>query len=212
MPRRPMLRAAAAVLVATVALVAALALAACAGSPQSSPSSSSLLSVPTVALDSPQGGFSISYPADFVKVEPSVDPTTDAGLVYQVLLADPTGAKSGGSALDVLGVTVRRMSKAAAQGDLARHKVQFEAMAAQLIGKLPGLKLVAPFSLTKLGGQAALRTAYVYKAGGADVAAVAYLMPAGERVYWVTGQASKGTWPTSGRVIGASLATFSLKH
>ena len=169
-----------------------------------SPSSSGRVAV----LSSPQGGFSIKYPASFLKVEPDV--TGEPGLIYQVLLADRSGAQSGGSALDVLGVMVRQMSKPAGPGDLKKHQREFEVMARQLIGAPAGLKL-SPFRVSKLGGQPALKTEYIYKVSGTDVASVAYLVPVGKRAYWVTGQASRATWNTTGRLIGASMQTFELK-
>jgi hypothetical protein len=195
---------------AAVALTAILVLSAC-GSAAQPASSTSPSGTQAALLDSSQGGFTIKYPASFVKIEPSASPGADPSLVYQVFLADPTGAKSGDAALDGLSVTVRRMSKTAKPGDVRRYKSQFEAMAAELIGRPDELKRSAPFALVPFGGQTALRTTYLYKVNGTAVAAVAYLVPVGKRVYWVTGQASQGTWSTSGRGIGASLATFSLK-
>ena len=126
-----------------------------------------------------QGGFSLKYPATYVKIEPTPDPASDPGLIYQVYLADPTGARSGSRALDVLGVAVRRLSRTARPGDLRKHRSEFEAIAAQLIGKPAALRMVEPFSLTTLGGHAALKAAYVFTVDGVDVAAVAYLVPVG---------------------------------
>jgi hypothetical protein len=180
---------------------------ACGGGSGPEPAASSSGStVQAAVLDSAEGGFSIKYPANFVKVEPDV--SGQPGVVYQVLLVDPTGAKSGESALDVLGVTVREINKAAKPGDLKKHKTEFEGMARQLIGDPDALKLVAPFTLTDVGGRPALRVDYVYKVGGIDVASVAYLVPFGKRVYWITGQASRETWDTTGKVIGAAMSTI----
>jgi hypothetical protein len=150
-------------------------------------------------------------PTDFVKIEPSVQPGADPGLISQVFFADTSGARYGDTALDVLSVAVRRLSTSAKPGDLERHKAEFEAIASQLIGKPKEVRFVAPFTLSTLGGLPALRSEYVFKVGDVDVAAVAYLLPVGDRVYWITGQTSKDTWPTSGRLISASLDTLSLK-
>jgi hypothetical protein len=177
-----------------------------AGAGEVQPSQSSSTAGRVAVLDSPQGGFSIKYPADFVKIEPDV--ADQRGLIYQVLLADPTGAMSGGKTLDVLSVSVREMSKKARPGDLTKFRSQFEAMAQQLIGPVDSLRITGPFKLTKLGGSPALRVEYVYKVGGADVATVAYLVPRGKRVYWVTGQAGRETWGTTGREIGAAMSTI----
>jgi hypothetical protein len=159
-----------------------------------------------VVLESKTGGFSLQYPANFVKVEPDV--SSQSGLIYQVFLADPTGAKSGGSSLDVLGITVREISRSAKPGDLKKHRDEFEAMAGQLVGTPSGLQLSGPFELSELGGRPALKAEYVYKAGDADVATVAYLVPLGRRVYWITGQASRETWDTTGKAIGAAMSTI----
>jgi hypothetical protein len=180
-----------------------LNLVACGSGPLVATSASSF---PATMFDSAQGGFSIKYPSNFVKVEPDV--AGQPGVVYQLLLADPTGAKSGDSALDVLGVAVREINKAAKPGDLKKHKAEFEAMARQLIGTPDGLKLASPFALTELGGETALRVEYVYKVSGTDVASVAYLVPLGKRVYWITGQASRATWDTTGKAIGGAISTI----
>jgi hypothetical protein len=193
-----------------VAIVSGVVLGACGTTAPAATSSASAVKRAAV-LDSSEGGFSMEYPAYFVKVEPRTSASADPGLVYQAYLADPTGAKSGDKALDVIGVAVRSMNKAAGPDDLKKHKRQFAAMAAQLTGRPEGFKMVVPFTLTKLGGRPALRGAYVYKVGSVDVASVAYLMPVGDRVYWVTGQASKDTWDSSSRTIGAAISTFSLK-
>jgi hypothetical protein len=189
-------------------VIAGFAFAGCGGGAHPGP----VASTKAATLVSTLGGFSLRYPVTWVKIEPTPDPVDDPGLVYQVYLADPTGAKSGSRALDVLGVAVRRLSRTAKPGDLRAHRSEFEAIAAQLIGKPTALRMVKPFSLTTLGGRPALKAAYVYQVGGVDVATVAYLAPVGKRAYWVTGQASRGTWNTSGRAIGASVATFSLKE
>ena len=141
-----------------------------------------------------------------MKVQPPVDSQSDPGLLYEVYLADPTGAKSGGSALSR--ITVRRMSKSAKPGDLRAHAAEFKAMAAQLAGKPEGLRIVEPFRPARLGGRPALRGEYVYRVKGADVAVVAYLVPIRNRAYWVTGQASRETWATAGRNIGSALGTM----
>jgi len=162
--------------------------------------------ITAVLLESPQGGFSLKYPAGFVKIEPDIK--DQPGLVYQVLLADPTGAKSGESALDVIGITVREMSKVAKPGDLKKHRAEFEGMMGQLIGDPEALRLSGPSELTELGGRSALKVGYVCRVDGVDVATVAYLVPRGDRVYWVTGQASRDTWDTTGKMIGAAISTI----
>ena len=191
------------VVVAAVATVVLLAALGCGSSPQPQASASR---AKAATLDSRQGGFHLSYPASFVKVEPDV--SAQPGLIYQVYLADPTGAVSGGNALDVLGVSVHRISKPAAAGDLARREGEFRGIAMQLIGAPAGLRLVAPFEISELGDRPALKIEYVYTVKGIDVAAVAYLVPSGRRVYWVTGQASRKTWTTTGRAIGGAMSTI----
>jgi hypothetical protein len=163
---------------------------------------------PLSRLTSQEWGFSLQYPAGFVRVEPPVDTLDDPGLLYQLLLADPAGAKRGETALDVLSVSVRRMRPAAKTGDLRKHRDDFEAMALQLIGRPEGLRLAGPLRLGTLGKQAALRAEYAYRVAGEDVAAVAYLVPVGRRAYWVTAQASRATWDTAGRRIGAAMGSF----
>jgi hypothetical protein len=197
-----------AVCIAAAVLGAVAAVACGSGQSLSSPVASG---VAVSGFDSSQGKFSIRYPTGFVQIEPTTT-GTDSGLVYQVFFADPAGAKSGDRALDVLGVTVRRLSRAARPGDLKKHEAEFKAIAAQLIGRPDALAMVTPLRLARLDGRQALKAEYVYRVGEVDVAAVAYLVPAGKRVYWVTGQASKGTWRSSGRVIGASMMTFALKE
>jgi hypothetical protein len=195
------------VIVSAVVLALLSVLAACGSGPslQAGPSASG---VKAAAFANTELGFTLDYPASFVKVEPSASPGADSGLLYQVYFADPSGAKSGGSALDGLGVTVRSMSRTAKPGDLKTYRGDFENMALLLTGKPDGLKIVEPFRLTTLGGQPALKGIFTSKVNGADVATVAYLVPHGDRVYWVTGQASRQTWSTTGRELGAALATL----
>jgi hypothetical protein len=195
-----------AVICLVLALVAAALLTGCGSGATATGTGSA--SAKAAELKNAEWGFSLLYPAAYVKVQPPLDSQSDPGLLYQVYLADPTGAKSGGSALDVLGITVRRMSKSAKPGDLRAHATEFKAMAAQLAGKPEGLRIVEPFRPATLGGRPALKGAYVYRVKGADVAAVAYLVPIGDRAYWVTGQASRETWTTSGRDIGSALGTM----
>jgi len=159
-------------------------------------------------LTSEEWGFSLSYPSQYLRAEPPVDPQVDSGLLYQVLLADPVGAKRGDTALDVLAVYVRRIRPAAKPGDLRSHRSDFEAIAMQLIGRPDGLKLVQRPRMDALGGRPALKVEYISRVKGADVAAVSYLVPIGDRVYWVTGQASRETWDTVGRGIGSAMASM----
>jgi hypothetical protein len=143
-----------------------------------------------------------------VKVEPGLDAQQDPGLLYQTYLADPAGAKSEGAALDVLGIAIHRMSKSAKAGDVRAHAAEFEAIAAQLAGSPEGLRVVQSFRPATLGGRPAIKGEYLYRVKGVDVAAVAYLVPIKNRAYWVTGQASRETWKTSGRNVGAALSTM----
>jgi hypothetical protein len=197
--------------VARVLLAAAVvAAAAGCGSNAPQPDAARPSTMAAATLENRQWGFQLKYPSTFVKVEPPVDAQKDPGLLYHVYLADPTGAKSGGAALDVLGIAVRRMSRAAKRSDLRTHAAEFKAMAAQLVGQPEGLHIVQPFRLTTLGGRPALEGEYAYRLKGTDVAAVAYLIPVHDRAYWVTGQASRQTWAAAGREIGSALATLTL--
>jgi hypothetical protein len=193
------------ILIAAV-LALSVVLAGC-GSGQALQASPSASGVRAATFESPQWGFTLDYPASFVRVEPPVAPENDPGLLYAVYCADPAGAKSGGSALDDLGVTVRSMSRTAKPGDLKKHRGDFEHIALQLVGKPDGLNIVQPFKLTTLGGQPALKGTFTSKVNGADIATVAYLVPYGDRAYWVTAQASRQDWATAGRELGAALAT-----
>jgi hypothetical protein len=196
-------------LLVSIAACAVFGLAACGGtlSGASSPLASGLT---MSALDDPNGGFSIRYPTDYIQLQPPVDSSKDPGLLDQVFLANSRGAMKGDTALDVLTVTVRQLSKVSRPGDLKKYKADFEAIASALIGKPVGLTMVAPFVMTTLGDLPALRVDYVFKVGGTDMAAVSYLVPAGDRVFWITGQASKATWGTSGPEMAASVATFAV--
>jgi len=211
MRKRPARVALTTVLVASIAVTVALGLAAC-GSLSSATSSPLASGLMMNTLDDSNGAFSIRYPADYIKLQPSPDHSKDPGLVDQVFLANPKGARQAGSALDVLSITVRRLSKPSKPGDLKKHRSEFEAIATELIGKPSGLTLVTPFALAKLGGLPALRVDYIFKVSGTDMASVAYLVPDGDRVYWVAAQASKGTWGTSGSEMAVSLATFSVSR
>jgi hypothetical protein len=183
------------------------ALGACGGGtePSASPSTFS-----TAMVGSREFGFSLRYPAEFVKVEPAVSASTQPGLLYQVYMADPDGAMSGEVTLDVLGLAVYRMNKAAGPGDVSRHKREFRAVAANLVEHPEGLRIMEPFGVTELAGHEALKGIYSYRVGDANVAVVAYLIPVGERAYWVTGQASRQTWESTGRILGSAIATLRL--
>ena len=198
------------VLTVIAALGAAILVTGCgSGEPLSASPSASGLRV--AAFDNPKWGFSLEYPAKYVRIEPSPGANQGSGLLYQVYFADPTGGKSGSSALDTLGITIRSMSRTAKPGDLKKFRSDFENMALQLVGKPEGLKIVQPFRLATLGGKPALKGAFTYKVGGKDVAAVAYLVPQADRIYWVTAQASRQTWATASKELGAALATLKLK-
>src|SRR5690606_10790069 len=103
------------------------------------------------------------------------------------------------------------MSKPAGADDVRRHRAEFKAMASALIGDLEGLRVVRPFRVTEFAGHQALEASYVYRIGEADVAVLAYLIPVGDRVFWVTGQASRETWDTAGRELGSAMATLQLE-
>lgn len=195
--------------IVVVSILLATASAAACGSGADAPQGEASAPARTL-LTSQEWGFSLSYPSRYLRAEPPVDPQADPGLLYQVLLADPAGAKRGDTALDVLAVYVRRIRPAAKPGDLRAHRSDFAAMVMQLIGRPDGLKLVQRPRMDALGGHPALKAEYTSRIKGADVAAISYLVPIGDRVYWVTGQASRATWDSAGRGIGSALASMKL--
>jgi hypothetical protein len=196
---------------ALVALCVMATVAGC-GSGTSLSSSPSPSGTKAATFESSEWGFTLDYPAQFVKIEPTASPAGGSGLLYQVYFADPTGAKSsGGSALDGLSVSVHSMSRTARPGDLKKFRGDFENMARELAGKLNTFKIVQPFEIAALGGRPALKGTYTHKIDGSEVATVAYLVPKDDRVYWVTAQASRQTWPAASRELGASVATLRFK-
>ncbi len=156
-------------------------------------------------FDSGEHGFTIMFPSGYVRTEPPVDQDADPSLMYQVYFADPEGAQSAGTALDVLAIAVHRMNRTASRDDFREHLDEFRQMAHGLVGKRPKLRMVEPFEVAVLGGKPALRGVFSYRISGQDVAAMAYLVPVEDRAYWIVGQASRGTWDSAGRLLGSSI-------
>ena len=136
---------------------------------------------------------------------------SDPGLLYEVYLADPTGARSEGSALDVLGGHRPPHEQVGKPGDLRGTRSRVQDHGGTAHRRAGGASHRGAVSPATLGGRPALKVEYVYRVKGADVAAVAYLVPIRDRAYWVTGQASRETWTTSGRDIGAALSTMTVR-
>ena len=153
-------------------------------------------------------GFSLQYPSGFTKVEVPRDAKDPGAPLLDVFFADPQGTQVAGKSVDVMEVAVYKMNAAPSDADLATHKKDFEAMLIDLVGKLPGLKVARPPTWTTVDGRPAVTETYTYKVSGQDVAASVQLAFKDAQAYLVRAQAARAVWPTTGRELVSSMATF----
>lgn len=198
--RRSASRALMAALMVTMALGGALAAAGCAAE--------STAGAPDFHYANADYGFTLNVPADFVVGHPKGSNARHSGLLFTVAFANPQGTIVSGKAVDVVEVAVYKLNRTASSSDVGTHEADFEGIAAKLIGRPEGLQVAAPFALTKLGGVPALTTTYVFRASGQDIATIAYLVPRGKRLYWVTAQAARENWDQSGQRLSSLTKSF----
>jgi hypothetical protein len=151
-------------------------------------------------------GFSIRYPAGWVKATKTGTGPSDAR--FAVFFADGDGAVAGGQAVDVIAVSVYEVNKPVTMQDVKAKQREFGAMALDLVGKPSKLRIVEPPTIKTVAGQPAVSLTYTSRISGKDVAAMSTLVFKGNRAYWLTGQASRATWPTMGRLLASSIATL----
>jgi hypothetical protein len=153
-------------------------------------------------------GFSIEYPAGFTKAELPAN-SADAGAPkLDVIFVDPQGAQISGKAVDTLETAVYQMNAAPKASDFTAHKKEFQAMLVELVGKLPHLKIAKPLTWSTVDGRPAVAETYTYAIGGKDLAASSQLVFKDALAYLVRAQASRATWPTTGRELVSCMATF----
>jgi hypothetical protein len=163
---------------------------------------------PATMYSTREYGFSIQYPSDFAKIEVSRDSSDPAAPLFQIFFADPAGTRIKGKSVDTLEVAVYEMTAAPTDTDFAQHKKDFEGMLVGLIGKLPRLKLAEGPSWTRVDGRPAVSETYTYRVSGQDVAVSAELVFNEAQAYLVRAQAGRAVWPTTGRKLVSSMATF----
>ena len=186
----------------SVALLVALGAAACGGGALND---GAVLS----AYSNAQYGFSVKFPAGWVEATKTGSKLADP--LFVVFFADGNGAQVAGQAVDVMAVSVYKVSKPVTAADVKKKQKEFTAMAMGLVGKPVRLRVVEPPSVKTVDGQPAISVTYTYRLSGKDVAAMSTLVFKGDTAYWITGQASRATWPTMGRVLASCMATFAFE-
>ena len=160
----------------------------------------------TSTFSSRRLGYSFRYPERCVYMSPTPAAGTSPGLVQQVIVADPSGMVVKGTALDAFTVEVYRLRPAAAPGDVAAHKREFEQKTMSLIGRPTGFAMARAPDVAAFAGQAAIECEYFFHVRGERVGMLAYLVPKGRYAYWIRLQSSRKTMGTSPMVV--TLASF----
>jgi hypothetical protein len=154
-------------------------------------------------------GYSFAYPASWqTQNDTSVDVTAGANAAGGVGVFNPHGAKAGSIYIDLLLVSVYKLTKTIDDSMLPQLKSEIESVLQSLESQGPDLKVEQALAETTAAGMKGYDVTYSFTKDGAPCTSTLYFLFNGNIEYQLTTQASNDNWAADQSIFDAMIASF----
>jgi hypothetical protein len=196
------------VIVLLALLLAAFALPAC-GSSSGGSGTTSVGSGDTKTYTDADYGYIFEYPTSWkIQKDTSVDVSAGAASTGGVGVLDPKGAKAGGSYVDLMLVSVYKLTVTVDESVLPQLKSEIESILGSLESQGTDMKVEKPLAETTAAGMNGYNVTYSFTKDGTPCTSTLYFLFDGNMEYQLTTQASNENWPTDQPIFDAMIASF----
>lgn len=157
---------------------------------------------------SDQYGFSMTYPADYVKVEADAASEAGASSSYGVGFADPDGEVLGDSTVDGLQVVVYELERKLTAKQVRKLKPVFVSMVDEMVAGLENGEIKDKLGPVELNGVPGFGFSYYFTKEGKKVRASTFFLVKGRREYMINAQAAAGRWDKVAGELEAAAMSF----
>jgi len=201
-------RSSVAVIVLLALLLAAFALPAC-GSSSGGSGTTSAGSGDTKTYADADYGYSFEYPASWkIQQETSVDVSAGGTSAGGVGVFDPKGAKAGDIYIDLMLVSVYKLTVTVDDSVFPQLKSEIESVLTSLESQGTGMQVKEPLAQTTAAGMKGYNVTYSFTKDGAPCTSTLYFLFDGNMEYQLTTQAADENWAADQPVFNAMIASF----
>jgi hypothetical protein len=189
-------------------LAAAFALPAC-GSSSGSSSSTGAGSDDAKTYTDADYGYSFKYPASWkIQEDTTVDASAGAASTGGVSVFDPKGAKVKSTYIDLMLVSVYKLTVTVDDSVFPQLKSEIEAVLASLESQGTGMRVQEPLAQTTAAGMKGYNVTYSFTKDGTPCTSTLYFLFDGNMEYQLTTQASNENWAANQPIFDAMIASF----
>ncbi len=194
-------------IVLLVLLVAAFALPACGSS--SSSTSTGAGAADTKTYTDADYGYSFAYPSSWkIQEDTTVDASAGATSAGGASVFDPNGAKVESTYIDLMLVSVYKLTVTVDDSVFPQLKSEIEAVLASLESQGTGMKVQVPLAETTAAGMKGYNVTYTFTKDGAPCTSTLYFLFDGNMEYQLTTQAADENWAADQPIFDAMIASF----
>ena len=193
-------------IVSAMLVILALSLPAC-GSGGSATTAANAAEVKTYT--DPDYGYSFAYPASWqIQQDTSVDVSAGGTVAGSVGVFDPEGAKAGDTYIDLMLVSVYKLTITVGDSNLAQIKSEIESVLQSLEGQGGDMKRERPLTETSAAGMTGYEVTYSFTKEGVPCTSTLYFLFNGNMEYQLTTQASTENWEADQPIFKAMISSF----
>ena len=163
----------------------------------------------TKTYTDPDYGYSFAYPSSWkVQEDTSVDVSAGGTSAGGVGVYDPNGAKVGNTYIDLVLVSVYKLTVTVDDSVFPQLKSEIEAVLASLESQGTGVKVEQPLAETTAAGMKGYSVTYTFTKDGAPCTSTLYFLFDGNMEYQLTTQAADENWAANQPIFDAMIASF----
>ena len=154
-------------------------------------------------------GYSFEYPAAWkLREGESADVTAGGSAVGAVGFFNPKGAIAEDTAIDLVQVTVYKLTQAVDASLMPQVRTEVEAVLANLEGQAADMETLEPLAETTVGAMSGFKVTYSFTQNGLPTTSSLYFLFNGDTEYQLTLQAATENWASNRPVFAAFLTSF----
>jgi hypothetical protein len=162
----------------------------------------------TTTFRNEQYGFSMTYPADYVKAEADSSSEAGASEGYGVAFADPDGEVLGDSTVDGVQVVVYELDRKLSAKEVRKLRPVFKDLVDEMVAGLENGEIKDKLGPVELNGAPGFGFSYYFTKEGKKVRASTFFLVKGKHEYMINAQAAVDRWDEVAGELEAAAMSF----
>jgi hypothetical protein len=195
--------------VVLASMLTAVAVAGCGSSSSSTTATSAAGPGETKTYTDPDYGYSFAYPASWqIHQQTKVDVSAGAAAAGGVGVFDPAGAKAGSTYIDLMLVSVYKLTLTVDDSNLTQLQTEIEAVLKSVESQDASMKVQDALSQTTAAGMNGYEATYTFDKDGTPCTTTLYFLFDGKTEYQLSTQAATENWEADQPIFDAMIASF----